>query len=102
MSIAKTNTEIMLLLYCAFFYKNDNLIDITQLFIENGIDVNCKNIYRNNALTILCPIYKNENLIDVIKLLIKSGFKVSEETRDYFQRNYEEKNRDQILQLLHV
>jgi ankyrin repeat protein len=83
-------------------YKNDNLIDIIRLLIKNGIDVNCKNIYRNNALTILCPIYKNENLIDVIKLLIKSGFKVSEETRDYFQRNYEEKNRDQILQLLHV
>ncbi|XP_046636657.1 probable serine/threonine-protein kinase fhkE [Daphnia pulicaria] len=84
------------------FYKNDNLIDIIRFLIKNGIDVNCKNIYRNNALTILCPIYKNENLIDVIKLLIKSGFKVTEETRDYFQRNYEEKNRDQILQLLHV
>jgi hypothetical protein len=102
MSIAKTNTEIMLLLYCAFFYKNDNLIDITQLFIENGIDVNCKAILGYNALTSLCLFYKNEKLIDVITLLIQSGFKVTEKTRDYFQINYKEKNRTEVLQLLHV
>ncbi|XP_046637442.1 putative ankyrin repeat protein RF_0381 [Daphnia pulicaria] len=84
------------------FYKNDNLIDITQLFIENGIDVNCKAIYGDNVLTTLCQFYKNENLIDVITLLIKSGFKVTEKTRDYFQQNYKETNRTQVLQLLHV
>jgi hypothetical protein len=49
-----------------------------------------------------CANYKNENLIDVITLLIKSGFKVTEETRDYFQKNYKETNRTEVLQLLHV
>jgi ankyrin repeat protein len=84
------------------FYKNENVIDIIRLLIKNGIDINCKNRYGDNALTILCYPYKNKNLIDVITLLIKSGFKVTEETRDYFQKNYKETNRTEVLQLLRV
>jgi hypothetical protein len=80
------------------FDKKENLTDIIRLLIENGIE----NIYGYNALIFLCAFYKNENLIDVITLLIQSGFKVTKETHDYFQRNYKEKNRTQVLQLLHV
>jgi hypothetical protein len=58
--------------------------------------------WQQNALTLLCQFYKNENIIDVITLFIKSGFKVTEETRDYIQKNYKETNRTQVLQLLHV
>jgi ankyrin repeat protein len=83
-------------------YKQENLIDIIRLVIENGIDINCKNKYGKNALTLLSANYKNKNCIVVIKFLIKSGFNVTEETRDYFQRNYLKKNRKEILQLLHV
>jgi ankyrin repeat protein len=90
------------LIMLCIWYKNENVIDVIRLLIENGIDINCKIYNGDNALTLLCRHYKNENLIDVITLFIKSGFKVTEETRDYFQQNYKETNRTQVLQLLHV
>ncbi|EFX62088.1 hypothetical protein DAPPUDRAFT_337465 [Daphnia pulex] len=104
-------------------YEKENLIDIIRVLIENWIDINCKNLSGDNALNLLCEIengidinwknededdaltvlcnyYKNENFIDITKFLIKSGFNVTKETRDYFQRNYDEENRNEVLQLL--
>ncbi|XP_046438240.1 serine/threonine-protein kinase/endoribonuclease IRE1-like [Daphnia pulex] len=117
-----SNGENALLLWCKNReqYQNKSFLTILNLFVKNGIDINCKDKYENNVLILLCRSYRIGNLIDIIRLLIKNGidvngkniyrnnaltilgFKVTKETRDYFQRNYEEKNRDEILQLLHV
>jgi serine/threonine-protein kinase/endoribonuclease IRE1 len=94
----KDKFERNALILLSIYYRKDNLIDIIRLLIGNGIDINFKDKDGDNALIILCA--KNENLIDVITLFIKSGFKVNEKTRDYFQKNYEEKNRTEVLQLL--
>jgi|688.fasta_scaffold218027_1 hypothetical protein len=40
-------------------------MDVNQLLIQYGIDVNCKNINGDKALTELCGYYEYENLIDV-------------------------------------
>jgi ankyrin repeat protein len=93
------NEDNALTLLCRY-YQNENLIDIIRLLIENGIDINWKNEDGDDALTVLCNNYKNENLIDITKFLIKSGFNVTKETRDYFQRNYDEENRNDVLRLL--
>ncbi|XP_046636113.1 serine/threonine-protein kinase/endoribonuclease IRE1-like isoform X2 [Daphnia pulicaria] len=91
-----------LLLWCENHrqHRNKSFLAIINLFVSNGIDINCKDKYGDNALTLLCEHYKNENLIDITKFLIKSGFNVTKETRDYFQRNYDEENRNEVLQLL--
>jgi ankyrin repeat protein len=59
------------------YYKNENLIDIIRLFIENGIDVNCKDKDGWNALIYLCRFYKNENLVGIIGLLIENEIDVN-------------------------
>jgi ankyrin repeat protein len=59
------------------FYQNQNLIEIIKLFIENGINVNYKTEYGENALTKLCNHYKKENLIVIIRLLIEKGIDIN-------------------------
>jgi hypothetical protein len=75
--------------------------------IENGIDVNCKKEYGDNALTLLYANYsyyknldKNENLIDVMTLIIESGFHATKHNRDFFETYFKGKIRTEILQLL--
>jgi ankyrin repeat protein len=53
------------------------LIEIIQLFIENGIDINNKNIFGENAFTLLCGNYKKENLIEIIQLFIENGIDIN-------------------------
>jgi hypothetical protein len=80
-SIAKPTTEIMrhdnALTKLCTNYKNKNLIGIIRFFIENGIDINCKNENGENALTKLCENYKKQNLIEIIRLLIENGIDIN-------------------------
>jgi ankyrin repeat protein len=58
-------------------YQDDNLIEIIQLLIQHGIDVNCKTNAGSNALTLLCEFYQKENLIEIIQLLIHHGIDIN-------------------------
>ncbi len=57
--------------------QNKCFLAIINLFVANGININHKNEYGDNALTILCRWYRTENLIDVIRLLIKNGIDIN-------------------------
>ena len=70
--------------------------------IENGIDVNNKDNNGRNALRYLCEYHKNENLLDIIQLVIKYGIEVTSETLNYFSKNYNKEDRNEILQLLEL
>ncbi len=62
------------------YNQNKNLIDIIQLFIDNGVDVNAEdNEHGRTVLHDTCQIYENEDLIDVLRLLIKNGIDVNAE-----------------------
>jgi ankyrin repeat protein len=47
------------------------LIELVELFLERGVDVNWVNSEGWNALHLVCRFYKQDNLIaDVVKLLL--------------------------------
>jgi hypothetical protein len=50
----------------------------------------------------LCEYHKNENLLDIIQLVIKYGIEVTSETLNYFSKNYNKEDRNEILQLLEL
>jgi ankyrin repeat protein len=86
-------------------YKNENLIDIVQLFIENGIDVNWKNRAGWNALLFLCKNYVNDNLIEIVRLLIEHGININHTAYEgnafhLLCKYYQNENLIDILQLL--
>ncbi len=54
-------------------FKKENLIEIIQLLIQHGIDVNCKTKDELNALTLLRNYYRHFNLNEIIELLIQHG-----------------------------
>ncbi len=74
-----SNGNNALLLWCENRkqHKKKSFLAILNLFVANGIDINCKTEYRDNALTSLCANYKNKNLIDIIRLLIDNGIDVN-------------------------
>ncbi|XP_046439709.1 probable serine/threonine-protein kinase irlC isoform X2 [Daphnia pulex] len=88
------------------FYQNENLIEIIQLLIQNGIDVNNKINVRWNALTLLCRHYQNTNLIKIIQLLIQTGIDVNCKTNGSWNaltllcRHYKNENLIEIIRLL--
>jgi ankyrin repeat protein len=63
-------------------YKNENLIDIVRILIQNGIDVNWKNKAGWNALLFLCKNYVNDNLIEIVRLLIEHGININHTTKE--------------------
>ena len=55
-------------------YDHDNLVDLIRLFIDRGVNINCKEpIQWKTLLHYVCKRYRSDNLIDVIKLFIESG-----------------------------
>ena len=88
------------------FYGSDDLIDIILLFIKNGIQVNCQNNAKWNALHLLCRYYQNEKLIDIVRLLIELKIDVNCQTDDgvnalhFLCGNYHKKNLIDIIRLL--
>lgn len=58
--------DVPLLLLCQY-YKNENLTNIIDKFMERGFDINkAKDNKENSALHVLCQHYKNENLIEIV------------------------------------
>jgi ankyrin repeat protein len=73
-----------LLLLC-IQYKHDNLLEIIQLLIANGINVMQTNTNGVTALIWLCQYSKSENIVEVIKVLIANGVNVHH--RDNYGKN---------------
>jgi hypothetical protein len=74
---------------------SENLVEIFSLLIQTR----SHRQFDSKMLSPYCANFiKNENVIDVITLFIKSGFKVTDETRDFLQKNYRKTNRTQVLQ----
>ena len=53
------------------------MIDIVQLLIVNGAEVNTKDTDGWTPLHILCYDYENDNLIDIVQLFIENGAEVN-------------------------
>jgi hypothetical protein len=56
----------------------DNFIEIVQLLISHGINVNRKDSDNRNVLHLSCQHYKKSNLPDLVRLLIKTGVEVND------------------------
>ncbi|EFX82937.1 hypothetical protein DAPPUDRAFT_315977 [Daphnia pulex] len=82
-----SNGKNALLLWCENLeqHQNKDFLAIINLFVEKGIDFNCKDKNGFNALTLLCENYENENLIDIIRLFIQKGIDVN--CKDEYGRN---------------
>jgi len=56
-------------------------VDLLQVLIEKGVDLNATNIEGDNALHLLCRHYPGkENLIDLVRLLVDAGIDVQSRT----------------------
>ena len=78
---AKTNDGWSALHFVCRYYSGDNLIDLVQLMILNGVEVN-SNKNGSSPLLLLCEYYNNHNLIDLIQLLVQSGADINAKTSD--------------------
>jgi len=54
-------------------YQHENLIDLVQLLIKNGADVNARCRFRQTPLFYLCWNYKKDNLMEIVQLFVKNG-----------------------------
>lgn len=52
------------------YYRNDILIELVFLMIENGANVNAKNGDGRIPLHILCEYYKKDDMIDLVTYFI--------------------------------
>lgn len=87
-------------------YDKPNLVDIVQLYIAGGADLNYQNEEGRTPLSILCEKYGNENLPDIIKLLLVDGQvdpnlagKYDSTPLHYFCNSYKRENLIDIIQL---
>ncbi|KZS07798.1 Uncharacterized protein APZ42_028405 [Daphnia magna] len=82
---------------------NMQKINVIELLIREGIDVNAKSNRGWNVLHYLCLNKRHSNLLDAIQLLIHEGIPVvsdSHDARSILRSNYRTKNKDEILKLL--
>jgi ankyrin repeat protein len=86
----------------------ENLTDVVQFLIDNGIEINGK-IYGHsgwNALHILCRYNSSIKLIDTLRLLIRAGIdmncqsKASNSPQLLIRQNYKQENMEEIIALL--
>ena len=62
--------------------KSDKIVEMAQLLISNGIDVNQKDRYGTNALIWLCYRSNNNTILEVAQLLIANGIDVKKTRKD--------------------
>ena len=88
-------------------YDKANLIDIIQLLLEGGIDVNSATIdCQSNALMFCCIQYKHPNLKDIVQLFIEKNVNLnavnanSENALFMLCQYYNQSNLIEIIHLL--
>ena len=67
-----SNKENALMLLCKHF-TGDKIMEVADLLIENGVDIEQKDNEGNTALTLLCSNSKNKKIVKVAELLIEKG-----------------------------
>lgn len=63
--------------------NEDDFIDIVQLLLKNGADVNAKTDYGVTPFHLLCENYQGDKLHVIAKLLIQNGAEVNAEGRGW-------------------
>ncbi len=81
------------------------MLEIVDLLLKAGIDVNCTGSDGWNAFHLLCRNYPHSNLIQIVQLLIQQGINVNYLQKDkrnclhFLCRNYEKEN---LIDLVHL
>lgn len=64
-------------LYFFFYAKsnnnNDNLIEIVELLVEEGAEINTKSNQGDTPLHVLCFYYKNDSMIEILQVFYENG-----------------------------
>ncbi len=87
-------------------YQDENLPDIIQLLVRNGIDLNCDDKLGSKAFLYLCGNYKHGNLIDIVRIFLQHGVDVNCKNKDgsntlhLLCQFYGKRNLIDIIQLL--
>jgi hypothetical protein len=89
-------------------YAGENLDNVVQLFIDNGIEINCKCYGGSgwNSLYILCNYNSSIKLIDTLRLLIQAGIntnchrKIIHSPQSLVRNNYKQGNVEDVIELL--
>ena len=78
-TVTAENGDNALMVLCAN-YNNDDLIDIVQLLVQNGIDLNLADAtFGWNCLIFLLFNYHGENLFEIVRFLLEHDCKVNME-----------------------
>jgi len=77
-------------LLCQYQYAHKSLLQIVQLLLQEGVDVNAKTQEGYNALHILCGKYDHQEdlLLDLVSLLKESGIDLKAKTNEGFTASY--------------
>ena len=55
------------------YSKSDKIVEIAEMLIAKGIDVNYTDDYKWNALMWLCRCSENAKIVETAQLLVKNG-----------------------------
>jgi len=87
--------------------ESEKIVQLAQLLIENGVDIDGTNYDRENALIKLLKYSKNDKILEVAELLIAKGINVNQKDKygeiaaDYLNARLTDEvpNKSQILKL---